>query len=51
MNSLIKGAGFTKRSGIDVTEAVFIVLQWKWLNMTCIAMFSRKALGASSGAK
>ncbi len=24
MNSLIKGAGFTKRSGIEVTEAVFI---------------------------
>jgi len=34
MNSLIKGAGFTKRSGIDVTEAVFILLLWKWLTPT-----------------
>jgi len=51
MNSLIKGAGFTKRSGIDVTEAVFILLLWKWLNMASIAMFSRKALGTFSRAR
>lgn len=49
-NSLIKKAGFTKRSGIGITEAVFLLLLWKWLNMSSIAMFSRKALGTFSRA-
>ena len=51
MNALIRGAGFTKRSGIEITEAVFVILLWKWLNMSSIAMFSRKALGIFSMAK
>ena len=50
-NSLIKGAGFTKRSGIEITEAVFLLLLWKWLNMSSIAMFSKKALGTFSNAR
>ncbi|NNF96695.1 MAG: transposase [Halobacteria archaeon] len=50
-NSLITGAGFTKRSGIGITEAVFVLLLWKWLNMSSIAMFSKKALGTFSKAK
>jgi hypothetical protein len=45
MNSPIRGAGFTKRSGIDVTEALFALLLCKWLNMSSITMFSGKALG------
>ncbi len=49
LNSLIKGAGFTKRTGIEITEAVFLLLLWKWLNMSSIAMFSKKALGTFSG--
>ena len=44
LNALIRGAGFTKRSGIEVTEAVFVLLLWKWLNMSSIAMFSKKGL-------
>jgi hypothetical protein len=51
MNALIKGAGFTKRSGINITEVVFILLLWKWLNMSSIAMFSRKSLGSFSRAR
>ncbi|MCU7895798.1 MAG: transposase [Candidatus Thiodiazotropha sp. (ex Lucinoma aequizonata)] len=51
MNSLIKRAGFIKRSGVEVTEAVFILLLWKWLNMSSIAMFSRNALGTFSMAR
>jgi SRSO17 transposase len=51
LNALIKGAGFTKRSGIEVTEAVFVLLIWKWLNMSSIAMFSRNALGTFSRAR
>ena len=43
-NARIKGAGFTKRSRIDITEAVFLLLLWKWINVSSIAMFSRKAL-------
>ena len=50
-NARIKGAGFTKRSGIDITEAVFLLLLWKWINVASIAMFSRKALGMFSQAK
>ena len=51
MNSLIKEAGFTKRSGIEVTEAVFLLLLWKWRKMSSIALFSRKALGLFSKAR
>ena len=51
LNSLIIGVGFTKRSGFEITEAVFILLLWKWLNMSSIAMFSRKALGVFSKAR
>jgi hypothetical protein len=50
-NARIKGAGFTKRSGIDITEAVFLLLLWKWISVSSIAMFSRKALGMFSQAK
>lgn len=50
-NARIKRAGFTKRSGIDITEAVFLLLLWKWINVSSIAMFSRKALGTFSRAK
>ena len=51
LNSLISRAGFTKRSGIGITEAVFLLLLWKWLNMSSIAMFSKKALGSFSRAR
>jgi hypothetical protein len=51
LNSLIRAAGFTKRSGIEITQAVFVLLLWKWLNMSSIAMFSRQALGTFSSAK
>ena len=51
INARIKRAGFTKRSGIDITEAVFLLLLWKWINVSSIAMFARKALGMFSRAK
>lgn len=51
LNSLISAAGFTKRSGLDINEAVFLLLIWKWLNMPSIAMFSRKSLGMFSKAR
>jgi len=51
LESLIKKAGFTKRSGIDVASAVFLLLMWKWLNVSSIAMFSRKAMEMFSASK
>jgi len=50
-NALIRSAGFSKRSGIQITEAVFVLLLWKWLNVSSIAVFSRKAMGLFSGAQ
>ena len=50
-NRLLKTAGFAKRSGIQITEAVFLLLLWKWLNVSSIALFSREALGTFSNAK
>ena len=48
---VIKTSGFSKRSGIQITEAVFVLLLWKWLNVSSIALFSRKAMSVFSGAK
>jgi hypothetical protein len=50
-NTLIKAAGFSKRSGIEITESVFLLLLWRWLNMPSIAMFSKKSLGNFSHAR
>ncbi|MBL3619315.1 MAG: transposase [gamma proteobacterium endosymbiont of Lamellibrachia anaximandri] len=36
---------------MEISEAVFILLLWKWLNMSSIAMFSKKALGTFSRAR
>ena len=41
-------SGFKKRSGVSITEAVFLLLVWKWLNVTSIGMFCRKSLQAFS---
>lgn len=51
INELIKRAGFTKRSGIGIAESVFLLLLWKWLNMSSIAMFSRQALDTFTHAR
>ena len=45
------GAGFRKRSGIAVIETVFVLLLWKWLHVSSIAMFCRTALEWFSHAK
>lgn len=51
LNKWISLSGFKKRSGIDISEAVFLLLLWKWLNVSSIAMFSRQALNVFSQAK
>lgn len=44
-NTLLNTSGFSKRSGIQISEVVFLLLLWKWLNVSSIAMFTRQALG------
>ena len=51
VNKLLQTAGFAKRSGIPISEAVFLLLLWKWLSVSSIALFSRKALGTFSRTK
>lgn len=51
LNALIKRVGFRKRSGAAVAEVLFVLLLWRWLNVSSIAMFCRKALGLFSRAK
>ncbi len=50
-NARVKNAGFAKRSGVGVTEVVYLLMIWRWLNVSSIAMFSRKALEVFSQAK
>jgi len=50
-SSLIKKAGFSKRSGTDVNEVVYLLLIWKWLNVSSISVFTQKAIGLFSHAK
>ena len=50
-NRLLARAGFGKRSGTDVAETVFVLVVWKWLAVSSIAMFCRDSLGMFSLAK
>lgn len=50
-NSLLKQAGFKKRSGTPAREVVYLLLLWVWLKVDSIAMFSRDALQSFSAAK
>ncbi|MFK8083374.1 MAG: transposase [Granulosicoccus sp.] len=51
VNTLIAKAGLTKRTGTGVSVAVYLLLIWRWLNVSSISMFSQKALGLFSQAK
>ena len=50
LNRLIQRAGFNKRTGISITEAVFLLVLWKWIDASSIAVFSRKSLKTFSDA-
>ena len=50
LNRRLEAAGFTKRSGIEVTETVFVLMVWRWLNVSSIAVFCRTALSVFSRA-
>ena len=51
VNKLISKVGLSKRSGTQVSEVVYLLLIWRWLNVSSISMFSHKALGLFSQAK
>ena len=42
--TLLNRAGFHKRSGLDVTQVVYLLLLWVWLKVDTINMFSRQSM-------
>ena len=50
LNRLIQRAGFKKRTGLSITEAVFLLVLWKWIDASSISVFSRKSLKTFSDA-
>ena len=51
LNRRLQDAGFAKRSGFEVTETVFVLMVWKWLHVSSIAMFCRNAVSLFTRAK
>lgn len=51
LNKLIQQAGFKKRTGVGITEALFLLVLWKWINASSIAVFCRQSLSTFSAAK
>ena len=49
--SLIAKAGFSKRSGKYVTEAVFLLLVRKWINVSSASMSASRSIELFSDAK
>lgn len=46
----IKKAGFRKRSGTDIVAVVYLLLVWRWINVSSIGKFSEKSIGLFSDA-
>ena len=51
LGKLIERAGFKKRTGVPVADAIFLLVLWKWVNASSLAVFCRKSLSTFSGAK
>ena len=49
--TLLHRAGFHKRSGVDVTHVVYLLLLWVWLKTESIGMFSREAMQSFTDVK
>lgn len=49
-DSLISISGFKKRSGTDIVTVVYLLLVWKWINVSSISKFADKAIGLFSDA-
>jgi SRSO17 transposase len=44
INQKIQQLGFRKRTGLGISETVFLLLVWKWIHTSSIHLFSRHAL-------
>lgn len=51
LNMLIQRAGIRKRTGVSVTETVFLLVLWKWIDVSSIRVFARRSLKTFSDAK
>jgi len=51
INGLMSKAGLHKRTGTQASEVLYLLLIWRWLNVSSISMFAGKALGLFSQAK
>jgi len=49
MNTLLRRAGFTKRSGSPIGEVIFNLMLWLWLKKESIGMFARDCLQGAMG--
>lgn len=50
-NDLIQRSGFKKRSGVPIIDSVFLLILWKWIDVSSIAVFARQSLKVFSAAK
>lgn len=44
LNRHILNSGFSKRTGLGITESVFLLLVWKWIHTSSIHLFARHSL-------
>ena len=51
LNQLIGRVGFKKRTGVSIVDSVFLLLLWKWIDVSSIAVFARQSLQVFSTAK
>ena len=51
MATLLHRAGLHKRSGVAVTQVVYLLLLWVWLKVDSIGMFSRKSMQSFTDAR
>jgi len=51
VNKLIEQSGFKKRTGLAITESVFLLVLWKWVNVPSISKFCQKSLETFTNAK
>ncbi len=51
ISRLIQCSGFKKRSGVPVIDSVFLLVLWKWIDVSSIAVFAKQSLRVFSEAK
>ena len=51
LNRLLRRASFLKHSGVEVTEAGFVLMLWQWLRVSSVTMFRQATMDLFSRAK